>query len=79
MYANLSKCSFYDNRIYDLGHIILEEEISMDPEKIIVVMEWKTPNNVSEVISFMELAWLAGYYRRIIEGFSTLDHPITSL
>ena len=39
-------------------------------------MDWSTPKNVSEVRSFMGLA---GYYRRFIEGFLKLAHPITSL
>ena len=34
MYAKLSKCDFYKDRIQYLGHIILEDGISMDPEKI---------------------------------------------
>ena len=33
LYAKLSKCDFYRDRIQYLGHIILEEGISMDPEK----------------------------------------------
>ena len=39
----------------------------MDPEKIEAIMNWPTPRNVTNVISFMGLA---GYYRRFIEGFS---------
>ena len=39
-------------------------------------MEWLTPRNVSEVRSLMGLV---GYYRRFIEEFSKLSHPITPL
>jgi hypothetical protein len=34
LYAKLSKCSFYQKWIHYLGHIISEEGIAMDPEKI---------------------------------------------
>ena len=48
----------------------------MDSEKIEAIMEWPTPKNVADVISFMGLA---DYYRRFIEGFSKIAHPITLL
>jgi hypothetical protein len=59
-----------------LGHIISEEGIAVDPEKIEAIKEWPTPKNVTKVRSFMGLV---GYYRRFIEGFSKISHPITSL
>jgi hypothetical protein len=34
LYAKLSKCSFYQNKIHYLGHIISEDGIAVDPEKI---------------------------------------------
>ena len=76
LYAKLSKCDFYRDRIQYLGHIISEEGISVDPEKIETIMNWPTPRNVTDVISFMELE---GYYRRCIEGFSKVAHAVTSL
>ena len=48
----------------------------MDPEKIEAIMNWTTLRNVTDVRSFMGLA---GYYRRFIEGFSKVAHPVTSL
>jgi hypothetical protein len=48
----------------------------MDPTKIKSIEEWPTPRNVAEVRFFMGLV---GYYRRFIEGFSRIVHPIISL
>ena len=59
-----------------LRHIIFEESVFAYTDKIRDIMEWLTPKNVLEVISFMGLV---GYYRRFIEGFSKLAHPITYL
>ena len=38
LYAKLSKCDFYKERIQYLGHIISKEGISMDPENIEAIM-----------------------------------------
>ena len=76
LYAKLSKCDFYKDRIQYLGHIISEEDISIEPEKIETIMNWPTPRNVMDIRSFMGLP---GYYKRFIEGFSKVAHAITSL
>jgi hypothetical protein len=50
--------------------------VAVDPDKIIYIMEWPTPKDVSHIISLMVLA---GYYRRFIKGFSKIGCPITAL
>jgi hypothetical protein len=76
LYAKLSKFSFYQNKIHYLGHIISEEGIAVDLENIEAIKGWITPKNVTKVRSFMGLA---GYYKKFIERFSIISHPITSL
>ena len=59
-----------------MGHIISDEGIYVDPEKIEAIMNWPTMRTMIDVRSFMGLA---GYYRRFIEGFSKVAHAITYL
>ena len=59
-----------------MGHVISEEGIEVDSEKVEAVVFWKTPKNVTEIKSFLGLD---GYYRRFIEGFSKIAKPMTSL
>ena len=74
LYAKLSKCQFWLDRVTFLGHVISVEEVSVDPQKAVV--NWKSPKNVSEVRSFLGLA---GYYRKFVEVFSKIAAPLTKL
>ena len=59
-----------------MGHIITEAGISVDPSKIQDVLNWKTPESVSEIQSFLGLA---GYYRRFVPDFSKIARPMIEL
>ena len=59
-----------------LGHIVSVEGIRVDPAKFEVSVNWKPPRSVTEMRSFLGLA---GYYRRIVKGFSVMAFPLTKL
>nr|GEZ80540.1 putative reverse transcriptase domain-containing protein [Tanacetum cinerariifolium] len=50
--------------------------IHVDPAKIESVKDWASPKSPTEICQFLGLA---GYYRRIIEGFSKITKPMTKL
>ena len=76
LYAKLSKCDFWLKEVSFLGHIVSSEGIRVDPTKIEAVVNWKPPQNVTEVRSFLGLA---GYYRRFVRGFSVIASTLTKL
>ena len=49
-----------------LGHVVSKDSIQVDPKKIEATLEWPRPATVTKVRSFLGLA---GYYRKIYEGF----------
>ncbi|KAK1609258.1 hypothetical protein QYE76_032931 [Lolium multiflorum] len=76
LYAKFIKCEFWLKEVGFLGHILSAGGIAVDPAKIKTVEEWKTPTTQTEVRAFLGLA---GYYRRFVEGFSSIARPMTQL
>ena len=76
LYTKFSKCKFWLKSVAFLGHVISVQEVSIDPKKVEAIVDWSRPTNVTEVRSLLELA---GYYRKFVEGCSTLAMPFTRL
>ena len=76
LYTKLSKCDFWLKEVSFLGHIVSDEGIRVDLIKIMAVVNWKPPRNVTDVRSFLGLA---KYYRRFVKGFSVIASSLTKL
>jgi len=76
LYAKFSKCKFWLSKVAFLGHIVSNEGVSVDLQKIEAVMNWSRPKNPTEVRSFLGLA---GYYHRFVQNFSKVATLLTNL
>ncbi|GJZ66249.1 putative reverse transcriptase domain-containing protein [Tanacetum coccineum] len=56
LYAKFSKCEFWLQEVYFLGHVVNHNGIHVDPSKIEAVKNWKAPTTPSEIRSFLGLA-----------------------
>ncbi|GFV25756.1 retrovirus-related Pol polyprotein from transposon 412, partial [Trichonephila clavipes] len=73
---NPSKCKFFQKEVNYLGHIISAEGVRTDPEKVSAVKNWKRPENLRELRSFLGLFT---YYRKFVKGFSNIARPLHKL
>ncbi|CAN4097429.1 unnamed protein product [Withania somnifera] len=76
LYAKFSKCEFWLEYVAFTGHVVSKNGVSVDPAKIQFVRDWPRPTNVTEIRGFVGPA---GYYRRFVEGFSSIAAPLTRL
>ena len=59
-----------------MGHVVGQEGVTTDPDKIQAVTEWPRPTTVTEVRSFLGFV---SYYRRFIPNFSKVAKPLNTL
>ena len=71
-----SKCEFFKTSVKYLGHVVSENGVQTDPDKINALASWPEPNNVKELRSFHGFT---GYYRRFIRDYSKIVKPLNDL
>jgi len=72
----MSKCHFAQRQLRYLGHVISEDGMATDPDKINVVLQWPVPQSVKALRSFLGLA---GYYKRFVKHFGIISKSWTDL
>ncbi|KAL5020815.1 hypothetical protein ScPMuIL_002102 [Solemya velum] len=70
------KCHFAKTEVKYLGHVVSEEGIQTDPEKVSAVVNWPVPTSTKTVQQFIGFI---GFYRRYIKGFSKISQPLHDL
>nr|GFC62167.1 putative reverse transcriptase domain-containing protein [Tanacetum cinerariifolium] len=76
LYAKFSKYEFWIPKVQFLGHVIDNQGIHVNPAEIESVKDWASPKSPTKIRQFLGFA---GYYQRIIEGFSKVARPVTKL
>jgi hypothetical protein len=76
LFLKRSKCSFGEESITYLGHIISINGVAMDRQKVMAVVDWPVPRTARAVRGFLGLA---GYYRKFIRDFGIIAAPLIAL
>jgi len=67
------KCNLLQRPVSFLGHIVSEDGVSTDQEKITAVQNWPTPKKVRSFLG------LCSYYRRCAIHFADIARPLHKL
>ena len=71
-----SKCNFFKKSLLFLGHIVSQDGVHVDPDKVAALQQWPVPKNVKQLRQFLGFT---GFYRRFIKNYSKVAKPLNDL
>lgn len=72
--VQVDKCEFLQKQCEFLGHVVTEDGIKPNPNKIEKILTWPLPKTTKQIKGFLGLL---GYYRKFIKDFAKLTKPLT--
>jgi hypothetical protein len=76
LFLKHSKCSFREEYVTYLAHVISIDGVAMDSQKVMAVVDWPVPHTAHAVRGFLGLA---GYDRKFIRDFGIIEAPPHSI
>ena len=64
-----SKCELFKDRLEYLGHIVSKQGIKTNPKKIMAIINWPRPKNITQVHSFLGFC---NYYCKFIRNYAQI-------
>ena len=71
-----NKCKFFRDRLEYLGHVVSSKGIEPNPKKIVAIINWPQPRNITQIRSFLGFC---NYYRKFIEVYTQVAKPLCQL
>ena len=71
-----SKCEFFRDSLWYLGHVVSPKGIATDPKKIEAIQRWPIPRTVTDIRSFIGFM---NYYHRYIKNYAKISWPLHEL
>jgi len=71
----LSNCAFLRKKVVYLRHVINENGVAPDPNKLKCVREYPKLRTAKDIRSFLDLL---NYYRRFVDNLSKIAKPLTN-
>jgi hypothetical protein len=76
LFVKRYKCAFRDSEVENLGHIVSQEGVQVDPKKAAVMQNWPRPKTLKSLHGFLGLI---GYYKKFVKNYEKNATPLASL